>query len=776
MDMAIPIRSAAAVPTIAGHIWKLFGTSVLLVLVLVAALFWDVSQLAQLRTTARRADFIERQLRQVGEGLLEAESGQRGYLLTDDERYLEPLTRGAQAARSGVQSLEQAELDDDLRQQIARLHRLVDSELGELEAAVTQSHAGHREAARALVAQPGDRALMAQIRAVESRIAGAQFALIQERRVQVDANTVNTKLTLVVGSLAFIVLLFLYARKATRKLGLPVQALIGRMRSLAVVADDAPSAPPAVDEITWIAQEFNETVQRLDVAARERDRSERALVESRSRLQVIIDNFPGLVSNVDTELRFRFVNRTYADWFRVDPGAMIGMSLRRFLGDAEFDAVEASVRAALAGETVIRERDVMVGGALRHCHLALVPERDAAGAVVGLFAIHTDITQSKRLERELKIARDQYQSLYEATPTMLHSVDAQGRLITVSDVWLQKLGYRRDEVIGKPSGGFLAPESRARSRDIVLPELFKTGRCSNVHFQLIRADGSLLDVLLSAVLQRDPSGHVIRSLSVMEDISETLANSAAFKREHELRLELEERAAELDALLSERNEMLYVLAHEVRQPMNNASAVLQNAASLLAEKGQEREARRIGKAQQLMGVILSDIDNTLAVAALVAIDGPPKVIDTDVDTLVDIAIGDMAATERLRVRVVRQTATRTASMDPGLMRLALRNLLANALRYSPAGAPVTLNIADSDEPLALVFDVIDQGEGIPPELRPRLFERGTQGARSRHEPGHGLGLYIVRRIMEIHGGRVDLVRSDASGTVMRIILPQAFVD
>jgi signal transduction histidine kinase len=222
--------------------------------------------------------------------------------------------------------------------------------------------------------------------------------------------------------------------------------------------------------------------------------------------------------------------------------------------------------------------------------------------------------------------------------------------------------------------------------------------------------------------------------------------------------------------------MLYVLSHEVRQPMNNASAVLQNAASLLAEKGQDREARRIEKAQRLMGEILADIDNTLAVASLVAIDGPPEVIDTDVDTLVDIAIGDMAADERARVQVVRQTATRTASMDPGLMRLALRNLLANALRYSPARRPVALTIADSDDPLALVFEVADAGGGIAPDLIPRLFERGAQGARSRHEPGHGLGLYIVRRIMEIHGGRVDLVHSGAAGTVMRIIIPQTFVD
>jgi signal transduction histidine kinase len=293
---------------------------------------------------------------------------------------------------------------------------------------------------------------------------------------------------------------------------------------------------------------------------------------------------------------------------------------------------------------------------------------------------------------------------------------------------------------------------------------------------MIRSDGSPMEVLLSAVVQRDASGHALRSLCVVEDISETLASSAALKKEHALRLEIEQRVAELDSLLAERNEMLYVLAHEVRQPLNNASAVLQNSAAMLTEKGQDLEAGRIHKAQGLMGAILADIDNTLAAAALVAVDGPPEVIDTDVDTLVSIAIGDMPPADRPRVRVVRQTATRTASMDPGLMRLVLRNLLSNSLRYSPAGSPVTIHIADSDEPLALVFEVADEGEGVPPDMVPSLFERGTRGTRSRHEAGHGLGLYIVRRIMEMHGGRVDLVRNGPTGAVMRTVVPQASID
>jgi PAS domain S-box-containing protein len=912
----MPASSATAstgAPTIAAHVWRLFGASALLILLLVSVLWWDIYRIDEMRAAGRSAAAVERDIQHLGEGLLNAETGQRGYLLTADEHYLEPYGYGVEDARKSIAALEAAPLEDEVREAMPRLKSLADEQLAELDAGIALVRAGHRDAALHRLATGRGKVLMDQIRVLRARMLVMEINLRDARRNQIDAKVLYTTLTALLGGAAAVALLFLYARKATRRLGSPVRDLINRIHAFTVESGQAQVEQPALDEIGWISREFNETVKRLKAAGEERDhalgelrdaleslrrsqtelrdresrlstvvenipamisyidRDERyrfvnanycdwtglhsagvlgrtvrevhgaeahrgilplvadllaghqrrleqklerdgaerwvsstmvpqfdaqgevagfygfsydvterrlaelALLESRRKLQLIIDNIPGLVSNVDRELRFRFVNRGYADWFQVDTTALIGMPLREFYGEAAFAGIAGVLQAALSGQTVVSEREVTRGGAPRYCNVVVVPERDAAGAVVGLFVIHTDITPHKRLERDLAIARDHYQSLYQATPTMLHSADLQGRLVSVSDTWLAKLGYERADVIGQPASAYLAPDSRLRSRDIVLPQLFQTGRCENVHVQLQRSDGSLLDVLLSAVVQRDTSGHAVRTLSVMEDISGTLASNAALKKEHGLRLEIEQRAAELDALLAERNEMLYVLAHEVRQPLNNASAVLQNAGLLLAEKGQAVEAARIQKAQGLMGVILADIDNTLAVASLVAIDGPPEVIDTDIDTLVRIAIGDMAAAERPRVQVLRQTETRTASMDPGLMRLALRNLLANALRYSPLGSPVTVSIADSDEPLALVLEVSDEGDGIAPALLPRLFERGNQGERSRHEPGHGLGLYIVRRIMEIHGGRVDLVSSGPRGTVMRTVIPQSTV-
>jgi len=112
-------------------------------------------------------------------------------------------------------------------------------------------------------------------------------------------------------------------------------------------------------------------------------------------------------------------------------------------------------------------------------------------------------------------------------------------------------------------------------------------------------------------------------------------------------------------------------------------------------------------------------------------------------------------------------------MDMSLMRLALRNLLSNALKYSPPGSPVEVRVTDSDDPLALIIDVADTGKGVESQVLPRLFERGTRGSDVRSEGSHGLGLYIVRRVMELHDSTVLLHRNSPQGTTMRLVVEQS---
>lgn len=130
------------------------------------------------------------------------------------------------------------------------------------------------------------------------------------------------------------------------------------------------------------------------------------------------------------------------------------------------------------------------------------------------------VRQYKQAALGLQTNEENLRRLYEATPAMMHSIDLNGRLLTVSDIWLSKLGYTRDEVIGKPSSGYLTPESREYAKSVVLPLFFKTARCENVEYQMVAKDGTVLDVLLSAILEFDADGNPSRSLAVVEDITQ----------------------------------------------------------------------------------------------------------------------------------------------------------------------------------------------------------------------------------------------------------------
>jgi signal transduction histidine kinase len=141
--------------------------------------------------------------------------------------------------------------------------------------------------------------------------------------------------------------------------------------------------------------------------------------------------------------------------------------------------------------------------------------------------------------------------------------------------------------------------------------------------------------------------------------------------------------------------------------------------------------------------------------------------------LLALAVADLPEAQRHRVRLERHTHTRTASMDLSLLRLALRNLLANALQHSPATAEVVVRLRDSDAPLAVLIDVSDQGSGFDAGVLPRLFERGATGAAQRLRASHGLGLFLVRRVMELHGGSVELLANGPKGATLRLVLVQS---
>ncbi len=128
-----------------------------------------------------------------------------------------------------------------------------------------------------------------------------------------------------------------------------------------------------------------------------------------------------------------------------------------------------------------------------------------------------DITVRKRVEQALEESLSKYRNIYNITPVMMHSIDKQGTLVSVSNFWLEKLGYQRHEVIGKKLREFLTPESR-KDADIILPVFFEKGSIFDVTYHFVTRSGEIIETLLSAIEEGKGTQHA-RSLAVVTDIT-----------------------------------------------------------------------------------------------------------------------------------------------------------------------------------------------------------------------------------------------------------------
>ena len=144
-----------------------------------------------------------------------------------------------------------------------------------------------------------------------------------------------------------------------------------------------------------------------------------------------------------------------------------------------------------------------------------------------------EIRQRRSAERALRSSEERFRSLYHHTPAMLHSIDPQGRLVSVSAYWAEVMGYDRDEVIGRKLTDFFTSDSREYAETRVIPEFFKTGFCQDISYQFLKKNGEKIDVLLSAIADRDDSGNIARSLAVSIDVTQRNRAEEALKQAKE---------------------------------------------------------------------------------------------------------------------------------------------------------------------------------------------------------------------------------------------------
>lgn len=163
---------------------------------------------------------------------------------------------------------------------------------------------------------------------------------------------------------------------------------------------------------------------------------------------------------------------------------------------------------------------VTASGELVDCNTNAIIEYAPDGAFMRTIAMYSEVSEEAR-------ANFKYRELYRSTPAMLHTVDGDGMLVTVTDYWLKKLGYTRKEVLGRPITDFFSEADQARYADGRLKQLISEGGFTNLERQVVTKSGKVLDLVMSAISHRDVRGNVDRMLVASKDV--TLRNRAEKK-------------------------------------------------------------------------------------------------------------------------------------------------------------------------------------------------------------------------------------------------------
>jgi PAS domain S-box-containing protein len=258
--------------------------------------------------------------------------------------------------------------------------------------------------------------------------------------------------------------------------------------------------------------------------------SDTKLRRSERLYRTLAHNFPnGAVFLFDHDLRFVVAEGSGLAVLGLTREDLEGKTIWEALPSETSELIEPIYRAALMGKVTVEEVDYGDRVYLWH----VLPVRNAQGDIFAGMVMTQDITERKHAEQALREKEARYRSLYNNTPVMLHSIDPEGRLVSVSDFWLAKMGYQRHEVIGRKSVEFITPASRQAAERMILPNFFRDGVCQDVPYVFVKKNGETIDVLLSAIAEKDANGQIMCSLAVLTDVTQRNQAETALRENEE---------------------------------------------------------------------------------------------------------------------------------------------------------------------------------------------------------------------------------------------------
>jgi len=402
-------------------------------------------------------------------------------------------------------------------------------------------------------------------------------------------------------------------------------------------------------------------------------------------------------------------------------------------------------------------RRIAKGGRALYVSLTISPVRDVQGMVVGASKVARDITDRKRMEAALVESEERFRTMADNIAQFAWMADAQGSIFWYNQRWFDYTGTTLEEMLGEDRAKVHHPDHRDR----VAAHYWRCLNAGEVWedlFPLRGADGEYRWFLSRAVPIRDETGKVLRWFGTNTDVTE-------------LR-EAQEALRQADA---RKDDFLATLAHELRNPLapvRSALEIMQRAAGdpALLEQARVTIDRQMSHFERL-------VDDLLDVSRITRDKLVLRMQRIDLGSILNQAVeACRPLVDQMRHELKVSLPEQPLEVEADSVRLAqvLSNLLNNACKYTERGGHIQLSARAEAE--QAVISVKDDGQGIAPDLLPSIFEMFTQLVRPV-EPSHGglgIGLSLVKRLVEMHGGTVEaLSAGTGKGSEFIVRLPLA---
>ena len=404
------------------------------------------------------------------------------------------------------------------------------------------------------------------------------------------------------------------------------------------------------------------------------------------------------------------------------------------------------------------------GAVLAIIALAVVAARGLRGR--GLARLRLDQAQrdaQQRLQEQLAFSA----LLLDISPLPTSMLDVAGRYLSVNRAWEEFTGRRRDQVIGKRAAATL-PAFEAAQHDAVDAKLLASGRGVRYEAQHLDSAGRMRDLLVNKVVVPGRAGAPAGILCNFMDVTELRGAERATCEA----LDAAEEASRA------KSEFIANMSHELRTPLQ--SIIGFSELGVVRGRAHEKLADMFGDIHASGQRMLALVNALLDVSKIESAVGTFHLERTDLRPLIREVmreLGPQLGQKGLRIEPTISAQPLVAKIDPERFLQVIRNVLANAIKFSPEGARIEL-VAEIDAAAQVHIAVRDHGPGIPePELE-QVFEAFVQSSRTKDgRGGTGLGLAICRKIVAAQGGCIVAENAAGGGSRFRVTLPtRGFAD